>query len=374
MTNPIGPVRRSVARRLPPVAAARTLHVLARGLSAVAAWARLGSGSLRLDEADVVAVLDRQGRALLWPVLSDTIATIGMLDAADAPVEAELATLAALADRVRENALTSPPPPEGAEPAHFFVLEILIRDLQPCLARWQPRLEAWRDAGRPAAEWPLTRLCRTDLARTGERLVERAWQLGMGLGLSGLDRLLPARPAMTPALVASAELAAAEAAAASRPDPASLRAGWQIYVEAATRLPATAFASGPGAIGAAIGALDALAIEIGAVLKTMPPPRPNGAPDTIARLAFCLLTESLQPFLAEWQPRYQRFAATGRPEAKWRRAEGCRTALAAARDRCLQQLRMLGVKIGAPPLPPSAAVAVEEDEPPLQLPAPATRP
>jgi hypothetical protein len=198
----------------------------------------------------------------------------------------------------------------------------------------------------------------------------------MGLGLSNLDRLLPARPAAPPALVPAAELAAAEAGVADPPDPASLRAGWQIYVEAATRLPAAAFPSGSGGLGAAIAALDALAAEIGVVLKTMPPPRPNGAPDTIARLAFGLLTESLQPFLAEWAPRYRKFAAIGRPDPKWRRAVECRSALAAAREDCAAKIRALGAEIGAPPLPPSpaaAAIAAEEDEPPLQLPPPATR-
>jgi hypothetical protein len=379
MSNPSEPAGWPAPRRLLPVAASRPVRALARGAASITAWARLVNGPLRLGGADVAAPLDRQTRALLWPVLSDIITTIGGLDAADGPVATGLAALTALAERLRDRVTTAPPPAatlsDGAAPPHFFVLEILTRDLQPCLSRWQKRLGDWGDTGQPFVEWPLEPLCRADLARTRDRLIERIWQLGMDLGLSGLDRLAPERPPVPPALVAADELAAAAAAAIERPDPALLQAGWQIYVEAAIRLPAATMPSGPGALGAAIGALDALAAATGAALKTMPPPRPNRAADTVPLLAFGLLTEALQPFLAAWQPRYRRFAATARPEAKWRRAGECRSAIAAARARILPMIEMLGVAIGAPPLaPPLAAVAAEEDAPPLQLPPPATRP
>jgi hypothetical protein len=367
MTNPIEPARWPISRRVLPLTASRPARALVRAAASLATWARLTNGSLRLGGADVCASLDRQSRALLWPVLSEAIAAIGVLDAADAPVETSLAALATLADRIRGCAMTSPPPPEGAEPPQLLLLEILIHDLQPCLTRWQPRLEAAGATGRAPAAWPLGVLCRADLARARERLVERAWQLGIGLGLSGLDRLLPARPATTPAFVAPHELAAAEAAATGRPDPASLRAGWQIYVEAATRLPAAVLPTG---LGAGLAAVEALAAEIRTALKSMPPP--GGKPDTIVLLALGLLTECLEPVLAAWQPRYRKFAETGRPEAKWRRAAECRAALDAACERCAAKIRTLASEIGAPPLPPAPA-ALEEDAPPLQLPAPAMR-
>lgn len=374
MTNPIGPGGWLVPRRLLPLAATRPARALARGAASLAVWARLRNGPLRLDGADVASSLDRQSRALLWRILSDAIGTIGTLAAADAPIERGLAALAGLADRIRADAATSAPPLEGAESAHLYVLEILIHDLQPCLDRWQPRCAAWRDTGRPTAEWSLGPLCRADLARTRERLVERGWQLGMGLGLPNLDRLLPPRPAMAPALAAAAELAVAEAAAVAPPDQASLQAGWRIYIEGASRLPAADHPSGPGALAAAMAALEALAAEIGAGLKSMPPPRPNGAPDTIAGLAFSLLTDTLQPFLAEWQPRYRKFAATGRPDAKWRRLAECRSALAASREDCVAKIRTLGHEIGAPSMPRPTVAPAEEDEIALQLPPPATRP
>ena len=254
------------------------------------------------------------------------------------------------------------------------MLELLTRDVQPCLGRWLPRLEAWRATGRHAADWPLLGLCRSDLARTRERLVERGWQLGIALRLPGLERLLPERRAAVPALTAADELAAAEAAATAPADPAILQAGWRIYVAASAGLPPQDPPTGPGALGEAIAALDALAGEIGAALKAMPPPRPNGAGETIRGLAFELLTAGVQPFLAEWRRRYRNFAASERPDAKWRRAEECRAALTATRGRCLPAIQALGRQIGAPPWPkPVAAAPAAEDPPPLQLAAPATR-
>lgn len=376
MTNPIEPARWPVPRRLLPMAAARPARALMRGAASLAAWARLTNGSLRLDGADAVTPLDRQSRGLLWHVLTETIAAIGVLASPDVPAEAALAALATLADRVRDRVSLSAPsgaaPFEGTEAPHLFLLEILTRDLQPCLYRWLPRLEAWRHTGRPLGDWSLAGLCRTDLARTRDRLVERGWQLGVSLGLSGLERLLPPRPATVPALAAADELAAAEAAEITPLDPASRQAGWRIYIEAATRLPAPDQPSGPGALGDAIARLDALASEIRAALAAMPPP--NGASaGTIPALAFGLLTEGIEPFLAEWRPRHRKFAASERPEAKWRRAEECRAALLAARERCLPNIRTLGVKIGAPPWPPVTVAAAAEGDAPLQLPPPATR-
>ena len=358
------------------MAASRPARALARGLGSLRAWARLTSGSLRLGAADVAPALDAQSRALLWHVLTETISAIAVLTAADAAPEAGLAALQTLADRVRERAAVAPPraasPFDGAPPPQIFVLEILTHDLQPWLGRWRPRLDGWRDSGGQAAAWPLLALCRADLARTRERLVERSWQLGMALRLSGLERLLPDRPAIVSALTPPAELAAAENAANAPPDPRSRQAGWQIYVEAAARLPARDIPS--GALGEAIAALDALAGEIRAALKASPP-QPSGGAEAIQGQALALLSAGIQPFLTEWRPRYQRFAGSGRPEAKWRRAEECRAALAAARDRCLPTIRALGRTIGAPPLSEFAeAGAGGEAEAPLQLSPPQTRP
>jgi len=91
-------------------------------------------------------------------------------------------------------------------------------------------------------------------------------------------------------------------------------------------------------------------------------------------LGFELLTKGIQPFLSEWRPRYRRFSASERPEAKWRRADECRAALAASRARCLPTIGAIGRQIGAPPLPDFAdPEAIAEEDAPLQLPPPATR-
>jgi len=375
MTNPIEPVRRAVARRLrPTLGTTAPGRMLAHGVAVVAGWARLRNGSLRLDAADVVPPLDSQGRALLWRVLTETISTIGVLAGADMAPEAGLAALRALADRMRDRVVIDPPQTamqrNQAEPPQIFVLEIPTQDIQPCIGRWLPRIEAWRETGRRHDDWPLIGLCRADLARTRERLVERSWQIGIALRMPGLGRLLPERPAVVPALATAEELAAAEAAMTKPSNQASLQTGWHIYVEAVTRIPACDRASGSGELGEAFASVDALAAEIRAELKAMPPPRQNGAGDTIRALAFGLLTEDVLPFLAVWRPRYQKFAALGRPETKWRRAEECRAALATARERCLLKIRALGIEIGAPPLADRAEITTATEDAPLQLPPP----
>jgi hypothetical protein len=376
MTNPIEPVRRPAAERLLPIVPGCPTRALMRRLTAVAVWARFSTGPLRLGAADVVTPLDPQTRSLLWYVLTETVSAIAVLGAEDLPPEVGLTVVRTLAERVRERVATAAPRPAAladlAEPPHMFVVEILTRDLLPFLGRWQPRLDAWLQSGRQAGEWPLLGLCRADLARTRERLVERCWQLGIGLGLAGLERLLPERPIVAPELIAADLLTEADAAPTAPPDPASVQAGWHVYVEASTRLPLPELLSGPGALGEAITALDALADQLRENLKAMPAP-PNGAAETIQALAFKLLREALQPFLTEWRPRYRRFTASERAEAKWGRAAECRYALIATRARCLPIIRAIGEKVGAPALPePSAAGLAAEEEIPLQLPPPMT--
>lgn len=374
MSNPIEPAGRSVASRHLPALAARPGRSLVRGIAAVAAWARLRSGALRFGEIDGRPMLDPQRRALVWPVFVETIAAIGALAARDGPPEAGIAALTALAERLRERVAAAPPRlavlPDGADPPQLFILQMLGSDLQPCLARWQPRLAEWCGGGRSTVDWPLLGLCRGDLEATRARLAERGWQLGIALDLPDLGRLLPERSAAVPQLLDAAELAAAEAGAAPPPDPASAQAGWRIYVEAVAGLPAAESSARSTALGEAIAALERLAAETRSALKAMPPLAAKSG--TIRALAFALLTEGLQPFLGEWRGRWQKFATSGRPAAKWRRAEECRVALAAARERCLPIVKKLGRELGAPPAG-SAIRAGPSEETPLQLPPPATR-
>lgn len=374
MTNPIEPARKPAAEHQPLLFAAGSVGALRRRIALIMAWARLTKGSLRFGGPDAAVALDAQTRGLLWHILIDTISAIGVLGAAEGSLEAGLATLDSLAERVRIELAASPPRGmalPGAEPPQVFVIEIFQHDLQPCLGRWRARLEAWRATGRRAADWPLRDRCCVDLIRTRERLVERAWRLGVALGLPGIERLLPERPAVVPELASPAELTAAEALAAAPIEPAALIAGWQIYVEAATRIPARDLPNGPGVLGEAIAALDLLANAIRAGLKAMPP---AAGTDTIPALSLRLLNEGVAPFLAEWRPRYHGFAASERPEAKWGRAEACRAALAATIERCQPTICALGGKVGAPLLPEPKDPAISaEDGVPLQLPAPLIR-
>lgn len=378
MTNPIEPARKQASGPRPVAFAAGSvaagIGALRRGVAPIMSWARLTGGSLRLGGPDAVGALDPQSRGLLWHVLVDTISTIGVLGVADGPLEEAVSALNTLSDRARGELAASPPRTTalpGTEPPQIFVLEILQHDLQPCLGRWQPRLAKWRMTGRPEADWPLRDRCRGDLGRVRERLVERAWQLGMAMGLAGLERLLPERPAVAPVLIAAESLAEAEAAVATTPEATVLNAGWQIYVEAVACIPAPELPSGPGVLGEAIAALDMLADAIRAGLKAMSPPAPDGGSGTVQALALCLLNEGLQPFLTEWRPRYRQFAASERPETKWGRAEACRAALTATITRCQPTIHTLGRKVGAPPLrEPKGQSDHAEDEAPLQLPPP----
>lgn len=377
MTHQIEPARKPASERRPALLGTASIAAVRRRIAPLMAWARLSKGSLRFGQADAAVALDPPSRGLLWHTLVEMISAIGVLAMADGPLEAGLAALASLAERMRAEIVSVPPravASPGGEPPQIFLLEILQQDLQPCLGRWQARLEAWCATGRRQADWPLRESCRGDLSRTRERLVERAWQLGMALSLPGLERLLPERPTVVPVLTSPAELAITEAAAATPAIAAALTPGWQIYVEAATRIPARGPVTGPGAIGEAIASLDMLAEEIRAGLKAMP--APEGGADGLQALALDLLTEGIAPFLAEWRPRWRKFAASGRPEAKWGRTEACRAALETTCTRSLPIIRALGRKVGAPPLPelrdPAAST---EDEAPLQLPPPlATRP
>jgi hypothetical protein len=130
-----------------------------------------------------------------------------------------------------------------------------------------------------------------------------------------------------------------------------LKAGWLIYVEAATRIATQELPAAAGLLGEAIASLYALFGEVRTALKAMPPARSGASANSIKGLALRLLNEGLRPFLAEWHPRYEVFKRLQQPEAEWDQAEACRAALAATRQRCLEMVRALGQQLRAPPLP-----------------------
>jgi|GEM_PF-1712591 hypothetical protein len=371
MVNPIAPLRRRFATRL-PAQAALSARTVARGLAAVAVWARLSDRPLRVDGADAAAALDRRSRALLWPVLTDTIVAIGALAEDDPAPAAGLAAIETLGRRLHERLASAAPPAAAlaglSDPPHIFVLEMLCADVAPCIGRWQPRLAAWRKDRRDLRDWPLAAACRTDLRRTRARLVERAWQLGIALDLTGLERVLPPRPAAAPGLAEPiAEIGATGATAIA---PAIAAGGWQIYVEAASRLPPPEALPQPGALGEAIENLEALVDAVRTALKAMPAPPPDQGPTGVHRLALRLLSEGLLPFLAEWRPRYRRFRQRGRSETKWPRAEECRAALAATQARCLPLVEAIGKEIGVASLLDPLSPAAGDAAAPRRLPPP----
>lgn len=290
--------------------------------------ARISKITLRLGGADVDVTLDPDSRQQLWRFFIEMTSRVATraLPPGEGLLEEALTSLYLLFDRARVDLSAQPPRetvPTGTAPPHVYVLDILNEDLRPCLARWHVRLEAWNRTSLPESEWPLRDACRTDLERTRERVVERAWQLGTALEIPNLARLLPVRPPATPTILTPDELATAERAAGTPSDAESLKAGWQIYVEAATRIATQELPAGAGRLGEAIASLYALFGEIRAAMKAMPPARSRGCRDSIEGLALILLNEGLRPFLAEWHPLYEAFKVSGRPEADWDQAEAC---------------------------------------------------
>jgi hypothetical protein len=318
------------------------------------ARARLSKVTVRLGGVDTEITLDPDSRRQLWRFFIEMTSRVATreLPPGDGLLEEALTSMYSLFERARADLSAGPPrdtAPDGSLPPHVYVLDILNEDLRPCLARWHVRIEMWKRTGLPESEWPLRDACRADVERTRERVVERAWQLGTALGIPDLGLLLPARPVAVTTIMPPEDVTAAEAAAGVPRDSETLKAGWRIYVEAATRIATQELPAGAGLLGEAIASLYTLTGEIRAALKAIPASS-SGRPDEIEGLALGLLNEAVRPFLAEWHPRYEAFKSRGRPEAEWEHGEACRAALAATRQRCLPLVRALGRKVGAPPL------------------------
>jgi hypothetical protein len=341
------------------------------GLVAALAWlyARSTVTRLRVSEVtlkavvgDVKVALDPDSRQQLWWFFIELTSRVATreLPPGDGLLEEALTSMHSLFERARAD-LSARPPRQGAlagtVPPHAYVLDILNQDLRPCLARWHARLDAWKRTGLPESEWPLGKLCRADIEKTRQRTVERAWELGskaFGMAEADLGRLLPPRldaPAVAPPAIATIdELKNKEREAGVVPDAESLKAGWLIYVETATRIATQDLPAGAGLLGEAIASLYTLFGEVRTALRAMPPARSGGQADSIEGLALSLLNEGLRPFLAEWHPRYEAFKALKKPEAEWDEAEACRVALAETRQRCLPLVCAIGKQLHAPAL------------------------
>lgn len=319
---------------------------------------RVSEATLKVGFADMKIALDPDSRQQLWRFFIEMTSRIATreLAASEGLLEEAVSSLYTLFDRARTDLSARAPryaAPAGTVPPQVYVLNILNEDLRPCLARWHVRIDAWKRTGLPESEWPLVlrQACRADLESTRRRIVERAWQLGEGLGIPDLQQLLPPRPPAGAAIAAEQQLAAAETAAGEPRDADSLKAAWHIWVEAATRIATQELPADVGLIGEAIASVYALTGEIRTELKAMAPGRSREDPESFEGLALTLFNGNLRPFLAEWHPRYEAFKALGRPEAEWDEASACRTALAATRQACLPIIRAMGRKLRAPPLP-----------------------
>jgi hypothetical protein len=332
------------------------------GLAVALAWqhvssillrARLSKVTLQLGGSGIDVTLDPDSAEELWRFFIQMVSRIATrpLAPGDGLIEEALTSLYTLFDRARADLGARPPRGallSGTVAPHIYVLDVLNEDLRPCTARWHGRFEIWKRTGRPESEWPLAQACRDDIEVTRQRTVERAWQLGESLGIAGLDRLLPPRPAAIPNFTAAAELQKLEADAGRPEGQDALKAGWRIYVETTTRIATQELPAGAGLLGEAIASLYTLTGKIRDELASLPPSSALAAPVGIAALGIRLINEGLRPFLAEWHPRYDAFKILGQPEASWDEADECRVALADARQRCLAIVAVLAQRIGVP--------------------------
>lgn len=327
------------------------------GLAAALAWSLGGSVRERTRIAKVTVPLpggghvelaiDPDARQQLWRFFIEMASRIATqrLSPSEGLIGAALESLRSLFDRARADIGAMRPiasVPGGGLPPHIYVLEILNDDLRLCLARWHPRLDEWKRTGLPEARWPLASVCRDDLEATRQRVIERAWQLGTVLGIPDLARILPDRPNLLPNFRTEDEIEVAEALYAASD---LLKPAWHIYVEAVSRVTTQPLASGAGSLGEAIASLYALFGVARAELKEMPPARVDDPPDNIQQITLALVNEDLRPFLTEWHPKHALFQKSGKPETEWPEAEACRTALEAARQRCVARIREVAQRL-----------------------------
>ena len=212
MTNPIEPVRRPVAERLLPIVSARPTRALMRRLNAVAAWARLSNGPLRLGAADVVTPLDPQTRALLWYVLTETVSAIAVLArrrsaahrgaggnwnprraGARAGCDGGAATrLARRGRRAAAHLCRGNPDPR------FAAVSRSLAVARRCMASIRPA--SWRLA---AAGSSTAAILRAPATASSSAVGNSAWRWGY----RAWRELLPERPVAAPVLIAADDLA-----------------------------------------------------------------------------------------------------------------------------------------------------------------------
>ncbi len=120
--------------------------------------------------------------------------------------------------------------------------------------------------------------------------------------------------------------------------------GWNVFVEASTRIATQRLGPDEGLIREALSSLHGLFEVVRTELKRMwtsPPPRKDGV-YTVESYALRMLNDGLRPMLARWHPRLQHWEQSGRPESAWPLAVLCRKDLAVTRMKVLAYVWGLG--------------------------------
>ena len=133
-------------------------------------------------------------------------------------------------------------------------------------------------------------------------------------------------------------------------DEYQLNTAWKIFVETSTRIVTQKLEPGTGRLQDALTSLYGTFSTVRDELKAMPAPDPALTPDamSVEVYALQLLNDALRPCLARWHPRYEKWRATGMPEAQWPLATLLRQDLEAARQRALIYTWGLGQVAGIP--------------------------
>ena len=141
-------------------------------------------------------VLDDAHRRAAWHIyveLATRIATHSLYETgargrvlSTGRIGVALASLYTVFGLVRDEMKAAGPTPGGimeARPLESLAERLLNTELRPCLARWHPMHEEWKEAGKAEGEWPLAGLCRLDLEATRLRVLDYAIGFGQIAGV-----------------------------------------------------------------------------------------------------------------------------------------------------------------------------------------------
>jgi hypothetical protein len=319
---------------------------------------RVSSLTIKLPLGEMKIEVAEGERQLLWRFFVELVTRIATQELAseEGIIREALSSLYGLFALARTELAAVPPrvtSSPGEATVHTYVLKVLNEELRPFLARWHPRLSAWERTGMPEARWPLSALCRQDLATTRGRVLIHAWALGEALNFEKVKLKqyfpdLPDAPGARGELIGGAQLAAKEQELFGLVGADRSKAGWRIFVEVASRIATQPLAPGEGVLREALQSLYTLFGAIRDELKAMLPTPVASGENTIEVIALTILNEHLRPFLAKWHPRLLAWEQhwEKKKEAEWPEAETFRSELAALRRRIAEEAEKLGPIVG----------------------------